>query len=284
MTFERYPLLLSAICFGVLVALALFVRTISGEQVSNGSDTSHVDSALQVKLPVIKPDYPSEKLPDFTLFAQGKPRKDAFSNYLAPLIQVVNAHQLEVRRVALLLAKPASLSASQQEWLAQLCNTYRIKSDCQPGEALQQQITRKIDAVPVALAIAQGAKESGWGTSRFARQGNNLFGQWCFRKGCGLIPKNRLQEASHEVAVFASPQAAVAAYVFNLNSHPAYKTLRANRHSNANQKNPQLVQSLTLGLMDYSERGQLYVDELQSLIRHNGSWLSYPSVPVLAKP
>lgn len=287
--FELYPLQFTAACFGLLVVVALWLSPNTQTRiqlviVEGRLAEDPKPSYINIKLPKLKLASPAEALPDFTQYPLGEPRKQAFSTYLAPLIQLANTHQLAVRQAALLLAEQPHLSDRQLSWLAQLCKQYRIEKGCTPSPKLVETLKLKVDAVPVALAIAQGAKESGWGTSRFAREGNNLFGQWCFKKGCGLVPKNRLEEASHEVAAFKSPQAAVVAYILNLNSHPAYKALRSNRAANAQQQTPALVKALTQGLVDYSERGQPYVDELNSLIRSNGNWLSYPPVRALSQP
>nr|WP_285817562.1 glucosaminidase domain-containing protein [Echinimonas agarilytica] len=141
-----------------------------------------------------------------------------------------------------------------------------------------QSIDSRINTVPVALALAQAAKESGWGTSRFARQGNNLFGQWCFSKGCGLVPLQRKPGAKHEVATFDSPAYSVDAYVRNINANGAYQLLRQHRQSLQNQAMPELVKALILGLGSYSERGQAYVHEVDAMIDNNPSWLAYPAV------
>ena len=120
----------------------------------------------------------------------------------------------------------------------------------------------------VALVLAQAAKESGWGTSRFVRQGNNLFGQWTFNKKKGLVPLQRSVGKSHRVRVFPSLRDSVRAYMHNLNTHPAYRELRALR-----TRYPQLSEShavtLAAGLQQYSERGMQYVEEVRHLIIAN---------------
>jgi len=83
-----------------------------------------------------------------------------------------------------------------------------------------------VDTIPPSLALAQAANESAWGTSRFARQAHNYYGQWCFEKGCGIVPDRRDANKSHEVAAFDSPRESVARYLHNLNSNSAYKSLR----------------------------------------------------------
>mgnify|MGYP002064425563 CR=1 FL=1 len=92
--------------------------------------------------------------------------------------------------------------------------------------ALLAELRRRVDTVPIRLALAQAAKESGWGTSRFARKGNNFFGQWCYDEGCGLVPRARGEGRSHEVRAFDSPGDSVASYLRNINTHHGYRELR----------------------------------------------------------
>jgi Bax protein len=119
------------------------------------------------------------------------------------------------------------------------------------------------------MALAQAAKESGWGTSRFAANGNNFFGQWCFKQGCGLIPKARKASSSHEVAVFNSAKESVQAYMHNINTHQAYSELRSIRAKLHKTGKPFSGLDLIQGLNAYSERGIIYVKELSSLIKFN---------------
>jgi len=121
----------------------------------------------------------------------------------------------------------------------------------------------------VSLALAQAANESAWGTSRFAREGNNYFGQWCFEPGCGLVPENRASGKTHEVARFSSPAESVKAYIENLNSNSAYEALRSQRAKQGESSSPIGGMALSNGLLNYSERGQDYVHDIQGLIQNN---------------
>jgi Bax protein len=127
----------------------------------------------------------------------------------------------------------------------------------------------RVDVVPPSLAIAQSANESAWGTSRFARKGYNFFGQWCYRKGCGLVPKKRDANKTHEVAAFDSPQESVKMYIRNLNSNRAYKSLRDLRAKLRRSNKPVTGHELAAGLKRYSERGLEYVRELREMISYN---------------
>ncbi len=117
--------------------------------------------------------------------------------------------------------------------------------------------------------LAQAANESGWGNSRFAREGNNLFGQWCFSIGCGIIPGERNHRSRHEVQVFETPFESVSSYMRNLNSHQQYQELRIIREQSLQQNETINGLLLTEGLLGYSERGEDYVLEIQQMIRSN---------------
>lgn len=129
-----------------------------------------------------------------------------------------------------------------------------------------------MDIIPKELALMQAANESAWGTSRFARIGLNFFGQWCYTKGCGMIPKRRADEAEHEVRAFKSVRAAVKSYFRNINTHEAYRELRRVRAGLRAEKVPIEATALTAGLLSYSERGEDYVSELNDMIRHNRAY------------
>ncbi|SMF60987.1 Uncharacterized FlgJ-related protein [Alteromonadaceae bacterium Bs31] len=120
------------------------------------------------------------------------------------------------------------------------------------------------------MALAQAANESSWGRSRFAIEGHNYFGQWCFKSACGFVPKHRPSEAKHEVRRFSSTRQSVAAYLFNINSHEAYKNLRQLRADLRSSKQPLSGIALAQGLGKYSERGDEYITELREMIRVNG--------------
>ncbi len=117
--------------------------------------------------------------------------------------------------------------------------------------------------------MAQAANESAWGTSRFAQQGNNLFGIWLFGEGAGLVPEQRPEGATYRVRVFGSLSASVAGYMHNLNRGHAYGKLRRLRARMRRTHQPLDGEVLAQGLLRYSERGAAYVAEIQAMIRHN---------------
>ncbi|MBV1919365.1 MAG: glucosaminidase domain-containing protein, partial [Pseudomonadales bacterium] len=190
-------------------------------------------------------------IPNFAAISDIKARKQAFFDYLSPFIHAENTKIQELRHY---IRKQNMQSPSAQ--IKQLAMQYRLK----PTDAqIKQSLLSKIDSIPPSLVLAQAAIESAWGTSRFAVKGNNLFGQWCFSKGCGLVPSQRGHGQHHEVKRFQSPAESIASYMQNLNSHPSYAVLRNNRF--ALRKNGDAVNGCFLaeGLTEYSERKLAYI-------------------------
>ena len=130
-------------------------------------------------------------------------------------------------------------------------------------------ILYRLDVIPAGLALGQAAYESGYGTSRFAREGNALFGQWTF-DGRGLPPEQQRRElGDHRIAAFEFPFNSVRAYFINLMSHPAYEDFRRRRAALREAGKPLTSLELADGLKRYSERGEAYVRTLKSIIRVN---------------
>ena len=125
-----------------------------------------------------------------------------------------------------------------------------------------------MDEVPVSLALAQAAKETGWGTSRFAQEGNALFGQWTW-SGEGLKPKEADENQGHKVMKFNVLQASVRAYQRNLNTHKSYKEFRLARAKLRDKGKPLDSIILSNYLDEYAETGQQYVKILQKIIEQN---------------
>jgi len=208
--------------------------------------------------------------PDFSQFEAGDERKQAFIQYFAPLIASVN-HDIERHRskVIKLQAHSESLGFFERRFIKSLSERYALSDfDARNVEDWESLLAR-VNVVPASLALAQAANESGWGTSRFAREGNNYFGQWCFSPGCGLVPRNRGSGKTHEVASFSSAIDSVRGYMHNLNTSDSYEKLRAIRARATASDNPVTGTSLAAGLLSYSERGQEYVRDIKSMIRVN---------------
>lgn len=129
-----------------------------------------------------------------------------------------------------------------------------------------ERLMLKLDVVPPSLALAQSANESAWGRSRFASEGNNYFGQWCFSEGCGIVPTGRPEGETYEVRSFDSVADSVRGYILNLNRHWAYERLRALRAQQRRLGEQITGVHLAGGLERYSARGFDYIDELRSMI------------------
>ena len=166
------------------------------------------------------------------------------------------------------------LSSSEQDKLQFLLEEYRIKSH-KVSDVLLELLLR-VNIIPIELIQVQTANESGWGTSRFAVQGYNYFGLWCYQTGCGFVPKHRTEGMTHEVAKFSTPAQGMYRYVLNLNRNKAYRQLQIKRQTLLHSRKLtsfELAMQLTTTLEAYSERGQAYIDELQSMLRVNRSLL-----------
>ncbi|MBE0568023.1 MAG: glucosaminidase domain-containing protein, partial [Krumholzibacteria bacterium] len=217
---------------------------------------------------------PRHRLPDFTGHGDVQSRKQEFFAWMLPLVEVENARLRDVRwrlTAAFELVRwGRPLSREDAQWLQELALEFRIQDADPRSGAFWRTAFERVDALPVDLVVVQAANESAWGTSRFAREGNNLFGQWCFRPGCGIVPLDRPEGASYEVARFGSPAESVASYMRNLNTGRSYQLLRELRARRRAQGQPPGAQELAAGLVDYSERGPEYVDEIRAMIRVNG--------------
>lgn len=133
-----------------------------------------------------------------------------------------------------------------------------------------RRLLRRVDRVPVSLALAQAISESGWGTSRFALSGNALFGQWTWDAAAGIVPAGRQAGETHRVRAFRTLADSARAYLFNLNTHPAYAAFRkARATARADDGTLPAGEELARYLTRYSERGEAYVDDIVALIRQN---------------
>ncbi len=211
--------------------------------------------------------------PDFQAITDVKARKKAFFEYLSPFAKEKNDLILADReRLTALLKKAGKLSKKEVAWVSKLRKDNKLKVLTQYAKQDLQALLSRLDIIPTSLVLAQAANESAWGTSRFATQGNNYFGQWCFRKGCGLVPVSRDNDADHEVRKFHDARESVFAYIDNLNTNSAYKKLRNTRANLRQQGDVITGLALAQGLEHYSQRGQAYVKEIISLINYNKLW------------
>ncbi|MFO8083165.1 MAG: glucosaminidase domain-containing protein [Desulfobacterales bacterium] len=213
------------------------------------------------------------KLPDFTKYKDIETKKKEFFNFLRPIIRNENHKVLQERAYVLLkwqkFQKEETLKPEETEYLEKLAKKYRVKSQYSDGVPFFRDLLIHIDKVPVDLALIQAAKESAWGTSYFAKEGNNLFGQWCFKEGCGLVPRRRPEGATYEVKAFDDVASSVRAYIQNLNSHPAYRDLRKQRYMMRLAGGEPDGHYMASGLESYSEIGIEYVKTVRQMIRGN---------------
>jgi Bax protein len=199
-------------------------------------------------------------------------KKRYFFFAYAPLVLESNEDIMADRARLLELIARDGHAPDEQEWLRELCRMYRLKApeDGSPDAGQLEELQRRVDAVPPSLALAQAAVESGWSTSRFADQGNALFGQWTWGDD-GITPKEqRGHLGDYKIKAFATPEESIAAYMHNLNTHPSYAEFRAERERQRQAAGGLSGQELARTLTSYSEKGEEYVETLLSVIRVNG--------------
>ena len=191
--------------------------------------------------------------------------KAAFFGAVLPLVLLVNEEILAAReRLMALHNKHRSrhtLSLADNAWLDRLAEKYKVET------ADFEALLLRVDTISPALTLAQAAEESGWGRSRFAQHGNALFGQRTWVQGAGIVPAGRPAGQTYEVRAFATLLESVRAYALNLNTHGSYADLRALRATMRAGRDPL---RLATALLRYSERGPVYVKNLQAIIRVNG--------------
>ena len=131
-------------------------------------------------------------------------KKMMFFSFMKPLVEIENARIMQQRSKLQSLRAAGHLNKTELQWLHQLAGQYHIAFKAEPDVSTWQQLMQRVDEVPLEMALVQAANESAWGQSRFARDANNYFGQWCYEKGCGLVPLKRTAGATHEVKSFAT--------------------------------------------------------------------------------
>lgn len=223
------------------------------------------------------PEQQAIDAPDFSSIQNVNDKKRAFFGYLTPEITQQNNLILEQRSFVLSMQQKRldndKLSANNINKINELAIKYRVESS-EPLDAKLVGLVMRIDIIPTELALVQAANESAWGTSRFAVKGHNFFGLWCFKTGCGFVPRSRNEGAVHEVAKFKNLSHAVDTYLTNLNRHDAYKELRSIRSNLRANDQRVTAEALVHGLSSYSERGQDYIDELLHMIRFNRKFMN----------
>ena len=189
-------------------------------------------------------------------------RKEFFIQIVLPLILKENSNIKIDRKRLFSIINKSNNTVLEKKWLEKKYKQYGV-----PSRDLST-LKIRMDEVPVSLALAQAAKETGWGTSRFAQEGNALFGQWTW-SGEGLKPKDADKSEGHKVMKFNVLQASVRAYQRNLNTHSTYKDFRQERAKLRDKGEPLDSMILSKFLNKYAETGDQYVEVLQKIIKQN---------------
>jgi Bax protein len=209
----------------------------------------------------------------FALSAFSSPQ-NSFLQFLHPHIVRANAELTKQRETLLSIdqkrREATQLSPQELTFIGELARLHRLERFDRTKGSHWDELIERVDIVPAPLALAQAATESGWGQSRFAKEGHNYFGQWCFTFSCGIIPRQRALGAKHEVKRFSSPYQSVLSYVRNINSHPAYGPVRQIRAKLRGEGRALKGHALARGLSKYSQRGDAYIREVQAIISRHG--------------
>jgi len=219
---------------------------------------------------------PVTQVPDFSAITDVAEKKRAFFDFLRPIVQQQNAIIASEREfitdMLAIVENGNALSDSQSAQLNQLFDKYLYAARNVDAKSLNS-LLKRVDIIPESMVLIQAANESGWGSSRFAREGFNFFGEWCFSNGCGIVPSSRGSGKTHEVKIFPSVDASVSSYMRNLNSNTAYNLFRSIRADLRAQEAELNADQLIYGLVNYSERQEAYIDELLDMLRHNAKYL-----------
>ena len=246
----------------------VFVKNVTVDKLSETFSTLEYDfnnvRDQGAAVPRVFVDKMPRDMPEIQVPAE---KKRMFFKLVLPLVLQANNQIMNERKRLLNIFKSQprfeKLSPENKAWLVELCNRYNIDTINVP------ELKRRVDIIPPSLALAQAAEESGWGTSRFAMEGNALFGQWTFANKDSLIPKERDRGKIHRVRTFSSLLHAVQAYLHNLNTHHAYWNFRSRRAKLRKVGKHLTGVRLAKTLVRYSERGKKYVRTIQSIIKTN---------------
>jgi Bax protein len=207
--------------------------------------------------------------PNFASITLSDARKQSFVASLLPLISQENAMIATQRKEAVRLYalwQKGKLSLQQKEWLVDIATDYEVEVERKGFNlAFWQNLLHRVDGVPPSLVLTQAAIETGWGTSRLAKDANNFFGIMCFKEGCGV----KSVGSSGEFRRFDNAQASVAAYMRILNTKGAYRAARMERMRNRLLGEVPSGLGLAKTLLSYSELGQRYVSFLIKIMHEN---------------
>ena len=199
-------------------------------------------------------------------------KKREFFAFLSPLVAEVNfglaADRERIQEIRAKHDRGEKPGWFERRWLERLAGRLEVPIDSMDfGDALAM-LERRTGVVPEAIVLAQAAIESGWGTSRFALEANNYFGQRCYEPACGVSPA--AADDDFGLARFPSVGDSVESYIRNLNTHPGYREFREQRLALRESGMPVTGLALIAGLTNYSERGVEYVSDIATIIRDNG--------------
>ena len=247
----------------VLSPIIIFALTVISQYSSNPTDPS-----------VIKPlpQNPVTVFPDFTKIVNVDDKKRQFLDYMQSFLDAENQEIMILRSRLLEIRENierGTPSIKETAEVANLSEIYRIDHEGMTIAAMIDELLLRVDLIPVSMALAQAANESAWGTSRFTIEGNNVFGQWCYEEGCGIVPSRRISGATHEVRYFDTVEKSVKSYFLNINTHVSYAYLRDLRFKMRERGLKLDPMSLSIGLGRYSQRGAGYVEEIQRIIIQN---------------
>ena len=210
----------------------------------------------------VKPIYLTKLPKDLNTLGNTKKKRELFIKIVLPLILDENDKITSDRKKLFKILSKNFNTVGERVWLNRRFKEYKI------DDRDVSKLKMRMDIIPVSLALAQAANESGWGTSRFALEGNALFGQWTWSKK-GISPKNKDPNESHKVLQFQILKASVRAYKNNLNTHNAYKEFREVR-ARLRQENKEITGlDLVKYIKNYAAIGEKYVEILQSIIENN---------------
>tara|TARA_B100000965_G_scaffold393968_1_gene405560 strand:+ start:332 stop:1903 length:1572 start_codon:yes stop_codon:yes gene_type:complete len=211
---------------------------------------------------IIKPIYFTQFPKDLDAIQSSKLKKETFIKIVLPLIVAENEKILYDRNKLKKITSKKQTTGQEKQWLRQKFLEYKVK------KGGIQELEMRMDIIPNSLALAQAAKESGWGTSRFALEGNAIFGQWTW-DGSGIAPLNRDKSKNHKILKFPILRASVKAYQNNLNTHKSYIKFREKRRQ-LREKNKDLNGlELSKTLSNYAQTGSEYIKILAKIIIQN---------------
>ena len=211
---------------------------------------------------LVKPIYFTQFPRDLDNLQSVQLKKETFIKIVLPLIVAENEKILDDREKLKVISEKKFTSDLEKQWLRQKLLEYKVK------KGNLDELMRRMDMIPVSIALAQAAKESGWGTSRFALEGNAIFGQWTW-DGQGIAPLNRDGNKNHKILKFPILRASVKAYKNNLNTHKSYLKFREKRNS-LREKNKKITGlALTGTLKNYAQTGSEYTKILNQIITQN---------------